>query len=182
MVQPCLYELFCLAKPQLSKAHLGQIIKAASLAVLNQGGVVTDIKSFGEQPLAYDIRKPGSKHSEVSTAGVAIEVLGVVVEGRLPIIMTAPSCCHGTPAIVLQGRNPPALPAAPQAAMWQLTFAGNPKVLADIDHTLRVDERVLRWIVMKRRAFENLPNPYKVARAAEKVAVPLGETQQQQQH
>lgn len=65
--------------------------------------------------------------------------------------------------------------------MWQVTFAANPRALADIDHTLRIDERVLRWIVLKRRAFEPLPNPYRIARAAEKVAAPLEEQQQQQQ-
>jgi ribosomal protein S6 len=57
--------------------------------------------------------------------------------------------------------------------MWQLTFAGNAKTLKEIDHTLRIDERMLRWIVMKRRPFDPLPNPFRVARAAEKVAIPL---------
>jgi ribosomal protein S6 len=53
--------------------------------------------------------------------------------------------------------------------MWQLTFASNPKVLAEIDHSLRIDERVLRWAVLKRRHLSSLPNPYRVARAAEAV-------------
>ncbi|GAB4818326.1 hypothetical protein N2152v2_005372 [Parachlorella kessleri] len=135
-MQPCLYELFALAKPRLAKAQLGEIMKAASRAVLDHGGVITDLKSFGDQPLAYDIRKPGAKYGE--------------------------------------------------AGMWQLTFAANAKVLADIDHTLRVDERMLRWIVLKRRPFEPLPNPYRVARAAEQVQAPLEaqqqQFQQQQQH
>lgn len=51
--------------------------------------------------------------------------------------------------------------------MWQLTFAANPKVLSEIDHSLRIDERVLRWAVLKRRHLAPLPNPYRVARAAE---------------
>lgn len=53
--------------------------------------------------------------------------------------------------------------------MWQLTFAVKPAVLAEIDHTLRVDERILRWVVLKRRPYGALPNPYRVARTAERV-------------
>ena len=64
--------------------------------------------------------------------------------------------------------------------MWQLTFASPPAVLREIDHSLRVDERVLRWMVLKRRPYAPLPTPYRIARAAESVAAPL-EGQQQQQ-
>ena len=60
-----------------------------------------------------------------------------------------------------------------QASMWQLTFASNPSVLADIDHSLRIDERVLRWAVLRRRHLNPLPNPYKVARAADAVSESL---------
>ena len=61
-----LYELFCLAKPRLSKAVLGDIIKLAGRTVLDKGGVITDVKSFGERKLAYEIRRPGEKYDEVS--------------------------------------------------------------------------------------------------------------------
>lgn len=60
-----LYELFCLARPQLAKAELKEVIKAASRAVFQQGGVITDLKSFGLRPLAHDIRKPSGKYNEV---------------------------------------------------------------------------------------------------------------------
>ena len=33
--------------------------------LLAQGGVITDLKSFGERRLAYDIRKRGERHNEV---------------------------------------------------------------------------------------------------------------------
>lgn len=59
-----LYELFCLAKPGLGK-RLGDVIKIAGRKVIDEGGVLTDIKYFGEQPTAYEIRKPGEKYSEV---------------------------------------------------------------------------------------------------------------------
>lgn len=56
-----------------------------------------------------------------------------------------------------------------QANMWQVNFAASPKTLQDIDHSLRVDERVLRWIVLKRRPYNRLPTPHAVAQRAEKL-------------
>lgn len=47
--------------------------------------------------------------------------------------------------------------------MWQLTFAAPPQVLQEVDHALRVDETVLRWIVQKRQFLERLPNTYRIA-------------------
>lgn len=72
MALPCLYELFCLAKPRLGQPQLAEVIKAVSTRVLEQGGVITDIKSFGERPLAYDVRKPGERHSEVRPGRVGV--------------------------------------------------------------------------------------------------------------
>ena len=57
-----------------------------------------------------------------------------------------------------------------QASMWQLTFAVNPKVLSDIDYSLGIDDRVLRWAVLKRQHLARLPNPYRIANAAKAVA------------
>jgi hypothetical protein len=39
-------------------------------------------------------------------------------------------------------------------------------VLADLDHLLKVDERVVRFVVLRRSAFPPLPNTYRVARMA----------------
>lgn len=114
-----LYELFCLSKANLPKTQIAEIIKHASQVVLRHSGVITDIKSFGEQKLAYEIRRPGERHSE--------------------------------------------------AHVWQLTFAAPPTALNDLDHSLRVDERIVRWSVLKRRKFAPLPNPYRVAQAAKEV-------------
>ena len=69
-----LYELFCLARPRLPKAQLGDIIKLAARTVLDKGGLLTDVKSFGERELAYEIRKPGAKYNEVK--GVCGEGVG----------------------------------------------------------------------------------------------------------
>lgn len=60
-----LYELFCLAKPGLGKPHLASMISSIGKKVLASGGVLTDVKSHGEQALAYDIRRPGERYSQV---------------------------------------------------------------------------------------------------------------------
>lgn len=66
-----LYELFCLARPQLAKAQMADIIKLAGRTVLDKGGVITDIKSFGDQSLAYEIQRPGERHSHVGSTGAS---------------------------------------------------------------------------------------------------------------
>lgn len=47
----------------------------------------------------------------------------------------------------------------PQAHIWKLDFAVAPQALADLRHELRVDERLLRWAVVKKRAAPRLPPP-----------------------
>ncbi|KAK9804428.1 hypothetical protein WJX72_012124 [[Myrmecia] bisecta] len=61
-----LYELFCLARPALPRAALAEVIEAAGRAVFAKGGVVTDIKSYGDRKLAYEIRKPGAKYEQAA--------------------------------------------------------------------------------------------------------------------
>lgn len=61
-----LYQLFCMAKPALGRPALAEIMRTASNGVLTKGGVLTDILSYGQQKLAYDIRKQGSKYSKVN--------------------------------------------------------------------------------------------------------------------
>lgn len=51
-------------------------------------------------------------------------------------------------------------PFATQAHIWQLDFAVAPQALADLRHELRVDERLLRWAVVKKKgALPRLPPP-----------------------
>jgi ribosomal protein S6 len=59
------YELFCLARPQITKESLAAVIRTASNAVFSNSGVMTDIQSYGNRDLAYPIRKAGSKYTEV---------------------------------------------------------------------------------------------------------------------
>lgn len=146
-----LYELFCLSKAQLSKVQLSEVIKLAGRIVLNHGGVITDVKSFGEQQLAYEIRRPGEKHHAVRSFSEKNACNCSQCDIRM--------YDHLLPTLVLQ------------AAMWQLTFLVKPSILSEIDHALRVDDRVIRWNILKRRELPPLPNPYRVARAAESVAL-----------
>lgn len=174
-----LYELFALSRAGVPKAQLADIIRTLGKQVMDQGGVVTAITSYGERRLAYDIRRPGERHAEVrGGSGRARERAG-----------TTPALGH-----VHAPPLPPTLPPAPslqtlpplcpppsstsQAGMWQINFAASPTTLADLDHTLRVDERLLRWMVLKRRAYPALPTPHAVARAAEHVAAPLAKQQE----
>ncbi|BDA51076.1 probable 30S ribosomal protein S6 [Coccomyxa sp. Obi] len=113
-----LYELFCMAKPALARTQASQLLRSAASAVLSKGGVLTDIKSYGERELAYEIRRPGMKLNE--------------------------------------------------AFMWQLDFAAAPPVLRELEHLLKVDDRVVRYVILRRSAFKPLPNTYKVANKAKR--------------
>ena len=59
-----LYELLCLAKPALSKDVMIEVVKAVGGVVYRQGGFVTQLKSYGDQHLAYDIRRPFEKYEQ----------------------------------------------------------------------------------------------------------------------
>ena len=72
-----LYELFCLAKPALAKPAVAEILRTAGNTIFQKGGIVTDVKSFGEIPLAYEIRKAG---------GIFKEVRNVLAKARLDVV------------------------------------------------------------------------------------------------
>ena len=60
-----LYELFCMARPALARPDAVQLMRSVAAAVLNKDGILTDIKSFGDHPLAHTIRRPGQRYEEV---------------------------------------------------------------------------------------------------------------------
>lgn len=62
-----LYELFCMAKPALQRVAAGQLMRTAATAVLNKGGILTNLKSYGDRELAYQIRRPGMKFNKVGS-------------------------------------------------------------------------------------------------------------------
>ncbi len=65
-IQPImpLYELLCLAKPGAPRAELVSLIKSLGDVVYRQGGFVTQLKNYGEQHLAYDLRRPFEKYDK----------------------------------------------------------------------------------------------------------------------
>ena len=162
------YELFAVAKPALGKAAIGSMMKAVASKVMEQGGVVTDIRAYGQRKLAFDLRLPNLRFSEVGAPP--------------PPHPPPPPPPAGTPAPppvptlpAPASRPHPAPPPSPplQAAMWQINFAAKPETLPDLDHILRVDERMLRWLVLKRRPYLPLPTPHRVSRMATAVQAPL---------
>ncbi|CAL5228552.1 g11708 [Coccomyxa viridis] len=96
-----------MARPALARPDAAQVIRTVAAAVLNKDGILTDIKSYGDHPLAYTIRRPGQRYDE--------------------------------------------------AFMWQVDFAAAPSVLEDLKHLLKVDDRIIRYVVLKREPFKPLP-------------------------
>jgi len=60
-----LYELMVIVKSATPRAQLADILRRAGTRVLDAGGVITDITSFGTRPLAYEFKSPGERHFEV---------------------------------------------------------------------------------------------------------------------
>ena len=63
-----LYELFCLARPQLQAAQNAELLRKAASTIFAGGGVLMDLKSFGVRPTAYKVAGAlaGERHNEVS--------------------------------------------------------------------------------------------------------------------
>lgn len=61
-----------------------------------------------------------------------------------------------------------------QAFMWQMGFLADPRSLSELEHQLKVDERVLRHLVVKKRALPKLPNTYWLAKKAKALLNPHG--------
>mmetsp|Transcript_13102 Transcript_13102/g.23078 ORF Transcript_13102/g.23078 Transcript_13102/m.23078 type:complete len:170 (-) Transcript_13102:988-1497(-) len=95
------YELLCLAKPAMPRAELVRMMQRVSEVVMQRGGVLTRVLSYGEQHLAVDIRRPFERYSK--------------------------------------------------AHIWQMNFMVAPEALKDVNHELRVNTNVLRWVNIKRQ-------------------------------
>ena len=59
-----LYDVLLLVKGSLPRPQLEVILRKAATAVFDSGGIITDIRSYGLNQLAYQIRKSGELHSE----------------------------------------------------------------------------------------------------------------------
>ena len=153
-----LYELFCLTRPAAAnKQALAQVIKTAGETVLAKGGVLTDLTFFGEQQLAYEIRKPSGKFAMVMPSLQAVAPASASVFGaaltlstpRFPLCVDQPLAStfrNSCAAVVRISANCLILRRANnlQADIWQLQFKVGPAALKDVEHNLKVDERVLR--------------------------------------
>lgn len=53
--------------------------------------------------------------------------------------------------------------------MWQLDFAAAPPVLRELEHLLKVDDRIVRYVILRRSPFKPLPKTYKVANQAKRM-------------
>lgn len=60
-----LYDVLAIVKGAMPQQQVSLILKRAANAVLDNGGVLTDVKSYGVNQLAYGIRKFGEVHTEV---------------------------------------------------------------------------------------------------------------------
>lgn len=56
-----------------------------------------------------------------------------------------------------------------QADMWQLQFKAAPGVLNDVEHDLKVDERVLRYLIQKQPDLPTMPNTHNVQKWARRI-------------
>ena len=99
-----LYELFCVARPALSRSECITLIQNAASAVLQRGGILTDIKSFGERELAYEIRRPGLRMNEVCSHGISglLSARGVAACHLVVKDRNAPPCSSGPAPTVTQ--------------------------------------------------------------------------------
>ncbi len=50
--------------------------------------------------------------------------------------------------------------------MWQISFAAKPQVLEDLQHQLKLDERVMRHLFVKKDVFKPMPTTSAVKKQA----------------
>lgn len=68
-----LYEILCMARPLSARKELVEIVSRAGNAVLSSGGIVIDVKSYGQQTLAYTIKtRSGEKMRQVRGSSAKI--------------------------------------------------------------------------------------------------------------
>ena len=63
-----LYDAMVLLSAKVPKSACADVLRRLGTQVMDRGGVVTDVVSYGARTLAYEFRKPGEKHFEVRDA------------------------------------------------------------------------------------------------------------------
>jgi len=62
-----LYDFLMVVKSSVPKNQLGDILRRTGTRVLDAGGVITDVTSYGARSLAYEFKASGEKHFEAHT-------------------------------------------------------------------------------------------------------------------
>jgi len=83
-----LYDLLMIVKSTVPKPQLAEILKKCSTTVLDSGGVLTDITSFGTRALAYEFKIPGEKHFEANMVQMTFNAKPSVVAAHDFILST----------------------------------------------------------------------------------------------
>lgn len=60
-----LYQLFAIAKPTVPLSALATAMRRIGNTVFSSGGTLQDIRSYGEQALAYEIKTQTGKYAQV---------------------------------------------------------------------------------------------------------------------
>jgi small subunit ribosomal protein S6 len=141
-----LYQLFAIAKPTLPLSGMASTLRTLGGMVFSSGGVVTDITSYGEQDLAYPLKTQAGKYTEVPSYSLCEFCKHLIFDiwaRKLTSVIDS------------------YLVTAVQAQMVAMDFLVGPKLLPELDHALRVNEDVLRWVVLKKSAYDRLPRTTK---------------------
>ena len=74
-----LYDFLVIVKSSVPKSQVGDILRRTGTKVLNAGGVITDVTSYGVRSLAYEFSSPGEKHFEAHQVQLTFNVTPTVL-------------------------------------------------------------------------------------------------------
>ncbi|KIO32270.1 hypothetical protein M407DRAFT_241525 [Tulasnella calospora MUT 4182] len=94
-----LYEILCISAHAVKYEEIHGLVKQTALTVMNNGGVVRSINSWGTRTLPMRIKRYKASHNV--------------------------------------------------ADYWTMHFDASPKLMKSVAHSLKADERVLRWTTTK---------------------------------
>ena len=69
-----LYDAMIVVSAKVPRTACADVLRRLGTAVIERGGVVTDVTSFGARTLAYEFRRPGERHFEVRARARASRV------------------------------------------------------------------------------------------------------------
>ena len=65
-----LYEAMILVSARAPKSACADVLRRLGTSVMEKGGVVTNVTSYGARTLAYEFKRPGERHFEVGLRNV----------------------------------------------------------------------------------------------------------------